>query len=291
MKNNRMETLKNNGVDTGRFFTILVNETIPAGTKINISIEGNEAIAKQIIDDGYVRNTKLHRRFVAAQYFRMLNSENGWHDYLNRRYDYMYQFDMMIEEVRVLKEIAARDNNTFAERSQFFTREVISKVLSDYRKDMIKYISELPKKKCKGQPYVYIKGYSNVFVSDIDNNVIAPINAAINRCKACVNYSDMYNALVYFKSRMVKLPYYTKKSKAWVDAFQKEGAFYTLKNLIMFHDVELVYGNVFCTGSENSMYKLNELVRDYEGYKMHALLKRTIEANNFNFADSIEAHK
>ena len=35
MKNNRMETLKNNGINTGRFFTLVVNETIPAGTKIS----------------------------------------------------------------------------------------------------------------------------------------------------------------------------------------------------------------------------------------------------------------
>lgn len=290
MKNNRMETLKNNGVDTGRFFTILVNETIPAGTKINISIEGSEAIAQQIIEDGYVRNTKLHRRFVAAQYMRMLNSENGWHDYLNRNYGYMYQFDMMIEEVRVLKEIAKRDMNTFMERSQFFSHAVVMQVLEDYRKDMIKYIGELPKKKCKGQPYVYVKGYGNVFVSDVDNNVIAPINAAIARCKTCQNFNDLYDTLVVFKSRMIKLPYYTKKSKTWVDAFQKAGAFYTLKNLIMFHDVELAYGRVICTGSENSIEKLNELVKTYEGYKMHALLKNTIEVNHFDFAASIEAH-
>lgn len=291
MNNNRIETLKKNGVDTGRFFTLVVNETIPAGTRINISIDENEAIAKEIIESGYVRNTKLHRRFVAAQYMRMLESENGWHDYLNRNYSYMYQFDMMIEEVRVLKEIAKADVNTFAERSQFFTYAVVRKVLNDYRTDMIKYISELPKKNCRKQPYVYIKGYGNVFVHDIDENVIAPINAVIDRCRACVDYNALYNALVYFKSRMVKLPYYTKKSKTWVDAFQKEGAFYTLKNLIMFHDVELAYNNVICTGSANSMDKLNELVKTYEGYKMHALLKNTIDVNHFNFRNSIEAHR
>ena len=291
MKNNRMETLKNNGVDTGRFFTLVVNETIPAGTKINISIEENEGIVKQIIEDGYVRNTKLHRRFVAAQYMRMLESEYGWHDYLNRNYGYMYQFDMMIEEVRVLKEIAKRDVNTFGERSQFFNYATVMQVLADYRKDMIKYVEGLPKKKCKRQPYVYVNGFGNVFVADIKARVYDPIDAAINKCRTCNTFDKMYDALVVFKSRMIKLPYYTKKSKAWVDAFQKEGAFYTLKNLIMFHDVELAYGNVICTGSENSMEKLNELVKMYEGYKMHALLKKTIEVNNFNFADSIEAHK
>ena len=291
MKNNRMETLKNNGINTGRFFTLVVNETISAGTRINISIEENEVIAKQIIEDGYVRNTKLHRRFVAAQYMRMLNSENGWHDDLNRRYDYMDQFDMMVEEVRVLKEIAKRDIDTFRERSQFFTYAVVMQVLADYRVDMIKYVGGLPKKKCKGVPYVNIKGYGNVFVHDIDERVIAPIDAVINRCLNCDNFSDLYDALVVFKSRMVKLPYYTKKSKTWVDAFQKEGAFYTLKNLIMFHDVNLACDGVVCDSIESSMDVLNELVRTYVGYRMHAVLKNTIEVNNFNFANSIEAHK
>lgn len=28
MNNNRIETLKKNGIDTGRFFTLVVNETI-----------------------------------------------------------------------------------------------------------------------------------------------------------------------------------------------------------------------------------------------------------------------
>ena len=65
--NNRMEILKKNGVDTGRYFTLVLNETLPAGTKINISIDEMNEVAKQIIEDGYVKNTKLHRRWVAAQ--------------------------------------------------------------------------------------------------------------------------------------------------------------------------------------------------------------------------------
>lgn len=290
-KNERIEILKHNGVNTGRYFTLLVEQDIPAGTRINISIEENEAIAKEIIESGYVRNTRLHRRFVCAQYFRMLESEFGWYGYLNRNYDYMYQFKMMIEEVRVLKELSKRDAETFKERSQFFTYAVVGKVLDDYFNDMLKYIKDLPRKKCKGQPYVYVKGYGNVFVSDVDNNVITPINAVIARCKTCQNFNDLYDTLIVFKSRMIKLPYYTKKSKTWIDAFQREGAFYTLKNLIMFHDVKLSYLGGTCKTQEDSMAKLRELVRTYEGYQMHAMLKKTIEANNFNFRNSIEAHK
>lgn len=289
--NNRMEILKKNGVDTGRYFTLVLNETIPAGTKINISIDGMDEVAKQIIEDGYVRNTRLHRRFVCAQYFRMLESEYGWYDYLNRNYDYMYQLKMMTEEVRVLAELSKRDKETFDERAQFFTYKVVAKVLDDYFKDICKYIGGLPQKKCKGQPYVYVKGYGNVFVKDLDAKIINPIRSAIDRCKESDSYVELNYHLGLMKLRMIKLPYYTKKSKTWIDAFQREGAFYTLKNLIMFHGVRLSHLGGTCKTQEESMAKLRELARTYEGYQMHAMLKKTIEANNFNFRNSIEAHK
>lgn len=289
-KNERIEILKHNGVNTGRYFTLLVEQDIPAGTRINISIEENEAIAKEIIESGYVRNTRLHRRFVCAQYFRMLESEFGWYGYLSRNYDYMYQFKMMTEEVRVLKELSKRDKATFDERSQFFTYAVVSRVLDDYFADMLKYIKDLPRKKCKGQPYVYIKGYGNVFMKDLDEKIISPVRNAINRCKESDSFTELHYQLAMMKFVMIKLPYYTKKSKTWIDAFQREGAFYTLKNLIMFHGVKLSHLGGTCKTQEDSMAKLRELVRTYEGYQMHAMLKKTIEENNFNFRNSIEAH-
>lgn len=290
MNKNRMEILKANGIDTGRFFTLTVNETIPAGTKINISIEGNEELATNIIEDGYVRNTRLHRRFVAAQYMRMLNSDEGWHGYLNYRYGYMYTFDMMLEEVRVLAHLEKVDAATFNERKQFFTLDVVRQVIGDYYRDVTKYTSSLPKKNCKRRPYVNINGIGNVFVSDITMKINMPLIVLIEKCAMSETYSDMYWNLACLRKAMIKLPYNTKKSRAWVNAFQKEGAFYTLKNLIMFHDVKLVYNDRMYQDAETSMVALNEIVKSYEGYQMNALLKETIKANNFDFARSVAAH-
>lgn len=291
-KNNRMETLKANGVDTSKYFTLLVNEDIPAGTKINIEIDKNEVppIAKQILEDGYVKNTKLHRRFIAAHYMRMLESSYGWYGYLNIYYGYMYQFDMMFEEVRVLSKLEQRDKETFTERRMFFNFPVIQQVLDDYVSDLRKYLKGLPIKRCKRRPYVRVAGYGNVFVDDIDRKIVNPIEAIITLSQNNYTYSNLYETLKMLKRIMIKLPYTTKKSKAWIDAFQKEGAFYTLKNLVMFHDVALYYEGDFYD-KYDSMEILNKLVSKYEGYQMNALLKETIKRNNFDFKKSIEAHK
>lgn len=330
-KNERMEALRKNGMDTSKYFTLVVNEGIPAGSRINISVEnGSEVvkpsrnfeedmvggkpsipeamngfvvktkaevdkltedeIAKRILQDGYVRNTKLHRRFVAAQYMRMLESDRGWYGYLNTYYGYAYQFDMMFEEVRVLSKLEVRDRETFNERSQFFTNKVVCAVLKDYIKDVKTYIDGLDIKHCKGRPYVKITGYGNVFTDEIDSKIITPLEAMYTVCERSKTYGKLYNNLMSFKDLMIKVPYGTKKSKVWVDAFQREGAFYTLKNLIMFHDVRLFSGGRFYDMYEG-MSRLNSLAKIYEGYQLNALLKETIKKNDFNFRQSIEAHK
>ena len=137
-KNERMEKLNNAGVNTGKYFSVNLPEGLAPGATIHLVIDENgvpvvanknnnyptatssmmrfknefmnDEIANQIIEDGYVRNTKLHRRFVMAQMFQMLNyvspfdnSKKGYNYYLNTYYGYGYTFEMMLEEVSLLK--------------------------------------------------------------------------------------------------------------------------------------------------------------------------------------------
>lgn len=289
MKTNRMETLKNNGVDTNKYFTLVANNDIPAGTRFNVEVEAPYAeVAKAIQEDGYVKNSRLHRRFITAHYFRMLNSSMGWHGYLNACYDYMYQFKMMTEEVRVLSKLQKKDAAVFNERSKFFTLDAVKEVLTNYVAAVEKYIAEQPIKHCKGKPYIYVKSYGNCFIDDLDIKVVSPIKVLVNMCKKCYNYSEMYDTLCMLNKVMIRLPYHTKKSKAWVNAFQASGAYYSLRNLVMYHDVVLPVGNVVYE-KDLAVYALKELINEhnYKGYQLNALLKKTIEYNNFDFKKSI----
>lgn len=287
MKNNRMETLKNNGVDTSKYFTLVANNDIPAGTRFNVEVETPYAeVAKAIEEDGYVKNSRLHRRFITAHYFRMLNSPMGWHGYLNACYDYMYQFKMMTEEVRVLSKLQKKDRAVFNERSKFFTLDVVKEVLENYIKAVEEYLAGQPIKHCKGKPYIYVKSYGNCFIDDLDRKIISPIKVLVDMCKKCYNYSEMYDTLCMLNKVMIRLPYHTKKSKAWVDAFQGSGAYYSLRNLVMYHDVVLPVGNAVYE-KDLAVYALNELLGKYKGYQFNALLKKTVEYNNFDFKKSI----
>lgn len=293
----RMEKLNQAGINTSKYFTVDLDN----GTKIHLIIDENgqpvvvnnkeDEIAEQIIADGYVRNTKLHRRFVMAQMFHMLNfesydrKETGYHAYLNVFYGYQYTFEMMLEEVRVLSKLESRDRESFEERVHFFDKKVVVAVLEDYMEKLKSYVNSLPNKKCKGVPYKRIKG-ENIFNADLEKKLYAPLRKKIRNVSNANNYEFIYTALQSFMRDMIKLPYNTPKSKVWIDTFKGEGAYYTLKNLVMFHDcgIEELYRCPMIYGTEAVDY-INRKLDAYkgEGWRMFALMKKVIKDNDFDF--------
>jgi hypothetical protein len=191
---------------------------------------------------------------------------------------------MMLEEIRVLSKLEARDTETFLERSHFFTKDVIAATMNDYIAELEKYINTLPNKNCKGIPYKRIKG-QNVFVVDIDKKVYAPLRQRVSGLKYASNYNEIYRVVKYFMDEMISLPYDTPKSKAWIDAYKGEGAFYTLKNLVMFHGCGIKVDKFDVRYGMGAVAFLNEKLNEYkgEGWRMFALMKKVIADNNFDF--------
>lgn len=317
-KNERMEKLNNAGVDTGKYFTLDVSESIPAGAKIHIVVDkdGNyipevvkenndmkpteglrkfldetyDEIFNQIIEDGYVRNTRLHRRFVMAQMFHMLNyvsydgKYRGYNDCLKKAYGYEYTLKMMTEEIRVLSKLEVRDNECFVERSHFFNKAVVITVLEDYLEKLKAYAEALPDRNCKGIPYKRIKG-KNIFNADLDKKLYAPVRNYIFRIKYAKNYTEIHRLLEEFMRDHIKLAHDTVKSKEWVDAYKGSGAFYTLKNLVMFHGCGIVVNRFDVKFGMNAVEFLGAKADEYkgEGWRMFALMKKVIADNEFDF--------
>lgn len=296
-KNERMKALNMAGINTGKYFNIELPNGLKAGSTISVQINENgepviveDNITKQIIEDGYVRNTKLHRRFVMAQMFQMLNyksydgKETGF-DAALRHYGYDYQFKMMLEEIKVLSKLEVRDVESFNERNHFFTKDVIVKTCNDYLKKLNEYIDGFKTFNCKGVPYKKVRGV-NIFCEDLNKKVYNPIQRQIYKINFAKSYTEMYKLLSKFVNGMMRLPYNTPKCKEWVDAYKGEGAFYTLKNLIMFHNcgVDEGYGISMIYGT-SAMNELNFRLADYqgEGWRMFAFMKKVIKNNNFDF--------
>lgn len=299
-KKERMEKLNKAGINTSKYFTVDLDN----GTKIHLIIDEENGVCKQvkdpimntIIEDGYVRNTKLHRRFVMAQMFHMLNyvsydkRYSGYNDCLKRMYGYEYTLKMMMEEIRVLSKLEVRDRESFVERSHFFNKEVVVAVMEDYLEKLKVYVEALPDRNCKGIPYKRIKRM-DVFNADLGKKIYAPVRAHIYTVKYAKNYTEIYRALERFMRNHIKLSFETPKSKVWIDAYKGAGAYYTLKNLVMFHNCYIVVGEYFdkLYGTEAVTFLKNclELYKG-EGWRIFALMKKVIKDNNFNFKARME---
>lgn len=291
-KNERMTALQNAGINTDRYFCA----TLDNGTTVHLIIDENgslkqvDPIAEEIIESGYVRNTKLHRRWIMAQMFRNLNyvsydgKRKGYTEAL-KNYGYDYTFKMMLEEVRVLSKLEVKDADSFVERSGFFTKYVVAAVLEDYKKKLEAYVETLPIKKCKGVPYKRIKGV-NIFVEDLDKKLYADVSYTAHRIEYAKSYAEIYRILSGFMRTMVKLPWDTAKSKEWVDAYKGNGAYYTCKNLIMYHGCK-VKGKYEFFDMYESIEILDAKRKEYngEGWRMFAFMKKLIADNNFNFSE------
>lgn len=144
----RMEKLQQAGVDTSKYFTVKVNEDIPKGSTIKIICEPevsytDDEIRNDIINSGHIMVEGEFRRWVMAQYLKMINYENGgYHGYLNNEVSYTYTITTTIKEIRTLYKLEKVNHCEFTKRSQFFTVERCKDILIDYAKKLTEYVKD-----------------------------------------------------------------------------------------------------------------------------------------------------
>lgn len=272
----RLNLLQAAGVDTSKYVLTLGGITLKSEDDAAISVVGNQQ----------VNNKKLFRRWITAQTFKMLNYKDGWDAYLRDNYDYKYQFKMMLEELKVLNKLELTDKDEMLERSRFFNKTVVVKTCEHYIVQLYKYINE--NKDDKG--CIKLAAYGTIKVNEVDEVFVNELRTVIEEMKSSGTYAELYSLLKQFMRRMNKLPDNTPKCSYWKDAYKGNGAYYTLKNLILFHGVVLRD----CENKNSSFDYLENYSRQLDNgdlWRLHMLLKDTIELNNFDLRESIERNK
>lgn len=306
-KETRMETLKQAGINTNNFFNLNMN--IPVGANVIVTIDGvpyeinssNDAIVKQIMEEGYVFNAKTSGRWVCAQTFKMLTEESynyktgkyesGFDAYLRNCYPYMYQFGAMLDEVHRLSKMEKSNDPDFEKVSSFFTKDVVYYTCKHYIFQLKKFANKQPVRKCKGERYSKLNKYGNVFNKDLYKKVYRPLEMALVAIKGSQNYKMLEDALKEFMKLQCKLPADIPKASEWKDAFKGLGGYKTLNNIIKHHGVVVQnYETGEILDRDGSVAYVDSLIDTYRGeyWKYHELLKAAIELNNFDLRKSIE---
>ena len=257
---------------------------------IPVQVYDDDPIYELIEKGGHVPERRLFRRWVMAQMFRNLRLMKGRNWNFTRclqRNGYEYSWKMLVEEIRVQKRLLdSGDLENFYERNRFFNSAVVLDMMDDYLDDLKKYVDDLKVKRCKGVPYKTIKG-THIFVDHIPAKVFYPLNSARNRVKVDVcDINSLYHYLKKFNDARVHMKWETKMSKSFVDAYKAAGAFYTMKNLIMFHGCKFREKGKF-TSMARSLQILTKHSKDYNDWRLLGIMKEFIEDNGISVEGKI----
>lgn len=269
-----IKQLEEQGVDTSKF---------------SINIDGKDLnefldLAKRNVEQGTVEH-KTFRRWVLAQTWKMLTElvydpndrrfDAGWERYMRLKYDYKYQFTVLMDELKVLDKMKHRNSASeeYTIRKLFFTQDVVLKTcqhaLASFRKNI-----------------AYFRGYFSDTANRILDEAERTYSLMISRKRN--DYHSMYVLLDSFIKTGI-LNYINnreRKCQEWKDAYKAAGAYYSLQNMILYHDCMLP----LCAKKE-SYFELNRITTRYscigELWRLHALMLETIDYNDFDLVKSI----
>lgn len=267
MNKNRINALKNAGLDAEQYFSLrLSKEYIPDGAEVVIQIRDqntgelrsvpldtvldgcfapNSRFYRQTMADGHTFNPYIHRRFLPAQFRRNIRAAgySGIREYVRRSYDWNYVVRFLCEECAKLALLERRDKEAFQERSQFFTLDDIKAILDEYVCEVFRAL-EL----AKLTPYTYYthNGHKQTYflvanMGRIQQEHVRPMQYRFRKfhdaAVSCSSYAQLSKLLNGF--HFCKIDKTIPSSERFARCFIESGAFYTLKQMIMFEGLRL----------------------------------------------------
>ena len=259
---------------------------------------------------GYAYNPYLVRRFLPRQFMDMMDKFNlNVNEGIRCEYGYMKGIAYLIEECEKLAMLYKRDKITYDERSRFWSVSDCKKVFIKYADDVLTEIERL-KKNCtlktksieipkRGEISVTvtetIKDHRIELLVTLDSDVEKELEMLKANLEKCWSYKEIANKMKAFKlipidgnritiyrwdyTNHKQIVYHTynrlgyELPKEFVKGFKKSGAYYTLKNLIMFEGVTFK-GR---TGREAVAYLRSLLDNGTEDYVFYAMLKEVLD--------------
>lgn len=235
----------------------------------------NSQFYNQVMEDGYIFNPYIHRRWLPSQYLRWVNIYDGIWEKIKTNYKIWYQgkdlITYTIDEVYKLAMLQRVSPDAYKERKQFFTIEIVKDILEEY----IQYcIDTTPKLQNNSYFSCHhrVLGFCSKYLSKvkklsersgriIEENMFgyAPLITKLQQALTKVEEADTYFEI---KKVLDDFPELTRPQK-YVDTdqfdepFLKAGAYYTIKDAIMFRHKTLVIG-----GQKLNGVKAFEKLRD-----------------------------
>ncbi len=311
----RMDALRAMGYDMSKYFTLGDEQVVEIKDGKAVPVEfvqiapDADDVEKKLVEGGYVNNWSLFRRWVMSQMFHMLRDMQEYHLSFNetlQRHGYEYQWKMLEREFYAQMKMSKHgDRDNAARRSMWFNGETAHYMAVDYVMQLKKYIDDnltyrknrkgklKYKHTCKGNAYIRLSN-TNVFVSDLEKKVYAPLMNLAVAMKGTSSVETIYKTVHTFNQMRKHLAARTKQSMEFINAYKGSGAYFTMRNLIMFHGARFTKDGEPLS-QEMSLLELERMASDCvtygEAWRMLGILKQLIKDSNISVRGKIDEWK
>lgn len=293
----RIAALKAAGIDVSNYFPMGEEMVVKVVDGVPVQVTDDDPVFSSIAGGGHIRNYTLYRRWVMSQMFHMLDRmerQNVSFNALLQDKGYAYQWRMLEKELLdQYKMLKHKDKVCYEQRALWFNGRVASYMAFDYVQKLRSYIEKLLRNgthTCKGKPYVRLSR-ENIFVSDLESKLYSPLRDLALAMNG-VNGERLYRLVVKFNKLMKRLPADTKQSEAFINAYKGSGAYFTMRNMVLFHGARFKQGphsTMYTTKSlEHIESKAAEYARADEGWRLLGVLKQLIADSDMSVSAKID---
>lgn len=260
----------------------------------------DEPLCERVRKQGHVKNHRLFRRWIMSQMFHILLRMEKWNDgfaKIIRARGVRYMWKVIKQELHDMRAIQRHgDREEFERRNRWWSTEAVSNIAICFGGDLEAQIKKLKHRKCKGREYVTIPGYGMVFCDEVVDKVIIPFHdriAAFQKCNCAKTADALCDYAMQFKdSTAWKLGMTT----VFIDRFKGAGAYFTLRNMLMFHGCRIPYEAAQKFGRKDyntDLEVLDNMAEEYkdEGWQMLGFLKDVIKHNGIDVEAKIKSWK
>jgi hypothetical protein len=190
------------------------------------------------------------------------------------------------------------DWDSLKEDNRWYNKQLAEKMLFDYMRQVNEMLCQMKVRRCRGCKYITLRGaerilrgyksssYGYLYCSEIEL-LLDKLRDLGNKILTARTLTQLYVAVKRFHEYYVPLdqsrkaygynPFYPTQCKEWVDAYKGYGAYFSMKNLIMFH--ECVFQGL---NKKSSLDQLDAIAQDEKGYYLLGALKDMLRYNNFD---------
>ena len=285
-----------------------------------LSPEMREMVASlkdKIEGGGYLEVKGIVRRWIPSQCLRMVYSQLGFHCSLVNK-GYCYSWEVLINDLKVQEKLFRNnDMKEYEQRNSWYNKKIAEDMALHFIESLNQAIPKMSVRRHDGREYIRLRcSLNNGLGVHLDElwKLKNPLYAALKMIRTAATPDSLLHAVEIFNKRRKAIRNWEpcRACPSFMNAYKAAGAYYTIKDLIMFegcvmratdsgdtdrsnsYDWRLRRDTTHFVNTKLSLEYLDKTAKDVvkcveiDGYKMLGLLKDFLEYNNFNYKETTE---